>query len=298
MYRAHTYSVVARDPRNGDLGVAVQSHWFNVGRIVPWLMAGVGAVATQSMVEVSYGPRGLDLMGKGRSAPEALAELLDADADRELRQVAMIDADGRVGVHTGSRCIAEASHQWGDGWSVQANIMRSPAVVPAMAEAFQDSDGMLAERLLATLEAAERTGGDLRGSQSAALIVVGGSSREPLMDLRVEDHTDPIGELTRLVAVAGAYDDMNRGDEALGAGDIAEAQRAYSAAAYRLPTAEILFWQGVGLAEAGSVQEGATALRAAVAANPDMRELLRRLPAAGLLDEALASQLDEGLGSP
>ncbi len=183
------------------------------------------------MVEVSYGPKGLALMEAGRSASHALATLLAADEGRSLRQVAMVDATGEVAVHTGESCIAEAGHLSGDGWSVQANIMRSDVVIPAMADALGASTGDFADRLLAALVAAEATGGDLRGSQSASLLVVAEGTDEPRLDLRVDDHPDPVAELSRLLRVARAYDLMNEGDEALAAGDLAGASRAYSAAA-------------------------------------------------------------------
>ena len=296
MLRAHTYSVVARDPASGDFGVAVQSHWFNVGRIVPWARAGVGAVATQSMVEVSYGPKGLALMEAGSSARQALSTLLAADEGRALRQVAMVDATGEVAVHTGESCIAEAGHLSGDGWSVQANIMRSDVVIPAMADAMGASTGDFADRLLAALVAAEATGGDLRGSQSASLLVVAEGTDEPRLDLRVDDHPDPVAELSRLLHVARAYDLMNEGDEALAAGDLAGAGRAYSAAARSSKNPEILFWQGLGLVESGESAAGMRSLRSAVEGNPDLGELLRRLPAAGLIDPTKAAELQAALG--
>ena len=296
MLRAHTYSVVARDPASGDFGVAVQSHWFNVGRIVPWARAGIGAVATQSMVEVSYGPKGLALMEAGSSARQALSTLLAADEGRALRQVAMVDATGEVAVHTGESCIAEAGHLSGDGWSVQANIMRSDVVIPAMADAMGASTGDFADRLLAALVAAEATGGDLRGSQSASLLVVAEGTDEPRLDLRVDDHPDPVAELSRLLHVARAYDLMNEGDEALAAGDLAGAGRAYSAAARSSKNPEILFWQGLGLVESGESAAGMRSLRSAVEGNPDLGELLRRLPAAGLIDPTKAAELQAALG--
>ncbi len=296
MLRAHTYSVVARDPASGDFGVAVQSHWFNVGRIVPWARAGIGAVATQSMVEVSYGPKGLALMEAGSSASHTLSTLLAADEGRALRQVAMVDATGEVAVHTGESCIAEAGHLSGDGWSVQANIMRSDVVIPAMADAMGASTGDFADRLLAALVAAEATGGDLRGSQSASLLVVAEGTDEPRLDLRVDDHPDPVAELSRLLHVARAYDLMNEGDEALAAGDLAGAGRAYSAAARSSKNPEILFWQGLGLVESGESAAGMRSLRSAVEGNPDLGELLRRLPAAGLIDPTKAAELQAALG--
>jgi uncharacterized Ntn-hydrolase superfamily protein len=216
----HTYSVVARDAATGDLGVAVQSHWFSVGSLVTWAEAGVGAVATQSFVDPAYGPLGLGLMRAGKSAREALDGLLAADAGRDVRQVAMVDAKGVVAVHTGKKCIEAAGHATGAGWSVQANLMASERVWPAMARAMEQARGDLAERMLAALEAAEAAGGDIRGRQSAALLVVrGASSGRPWADraveLRVEDHPRPLEELRRLLRVHRAFDHMNRGDLAV-----------------------------------------------------------------------------------
>ena len=286
-----TYSVVMRDPATGAFGVAVQSHWFNVGRIVPWVRAGVGAVATQSLAEPLYGPRGLDLMASGVAAPDALARLLEADPERAVRQVAVIDASGRVAAHTGDRCIAHAAHIVGEGWSVQANIMRNAQVVPAMAAAAADRDGTLGERLVRTLEAAEATGGDLRGSQSAALIVSGDGPIAAL-DLRVEDSPDPISELRRLVGVEAAYRHMSAGDEALARGDGTAAAAAYAAAATANPSnPEIGFWRAHGLATVGLLEEAAALMRVVVLANPDLVDLLRRLPAAGLIEPDVAVRL-------
>jgi len=286
-----TYSVVMRDPATGAFGVAVQSHWFNVGRIVPWVRAGVGAVATQSLAEPLYGPRGLDLMASGVAAPDALARLLEADPERAVRQVAVIDASGRVAAHTGDRCIAHAAHIVGEGWSVQANIMRNAQVVPAMAAAAADRDGTLGERLVRTLEAAEATGGDLRGSQSAALIVSGDGPIAAL-DLRVEDSPDPISELRRLVGVEAAYRHMSAGDEALTRGDGTAAAAAYAAAATANPSnPEIGFWRAHGLATVGLLEEAAALMRVVVLANPDLVDLLRRLPAAGLIEPDVAVRL-------
>jgi uncharacterized Ntn-hydrolase superfamily protein len=192
-----TYSIVARDPATGELGVAVQSHWFSVGSVVPWAEAGVGAVATQSIVDPSYGPLGLGLMKAGRSAPEALAALLAGDSGREVRQVGMVDGKGRGATHTGKLDIPEAGGQAGAGYVVQANLMEKRTVWPAMARAFEAAKGDLAERMLAALDAAEAEGGDIRGRQSAALLVVKGqSSGRPWadlsFDLRVEDHEKPL----------------------------------------------------------------------------------------------------------
>ncbi len=284
----HTFSIVARDPATGELGVAVQSHWFSVGSLVPWAEAGVGAVATQSFVEPSYGPLGLDLMRAGKSAPEALAGLLAADGNREVRQVAMIDAAGRVAAHTGAKCIAAAGHHIGKNYSAQANMMERPTVWPAMARAFEGATGDLADRLLAALEAAQREGGDIRGQQSAAIVVVKGrSSGQPwndrVFDLRVEDSADPIGELKRLVAAKRAYDRMNAGDECSTRQDWACAAREYGAAEQLLPdNAEMVFWHAVTLAGSGRADESLPLFRKVFARDRRWAELLRRLPAAGL----------------
>src|SRR5512136_1136055 len=228
----HTYSIVARDPATGELGVAVQSHWFSVGSGVSWAEAGVGAVATQSFVDPSYGPLGLALMRAGRAAPDALAGLLPADGGRDVRQVAMIDAQGRVAAHTGKKCIAEAGHRVGKDYSVQANLMASDRVWPAMAKAFEEAKGDLADRMLAALDAAQAAGGDIRGQQSAALVVVAGTPsgrpwEDRVFDLRVEDHPRPLEELRRLVGVARAYAHMNAGDLAVEHQDMAGAEREY-----------------------------------------------------------------------
>ncbi|HID88840.1 MAG TPA: DUF1028 domain-containing protein [Anaerolineae bacterium] len=286
---AHTFSIVARDPETGELGVAVQSHWFSVGSVVTWAEAGVGAVATQSLVEVSYGPLGLALMRAGKSAGEALAALLAADEGRDLRQVAMVDAQGRVAVHTGSRCIAEAGHAVGPGFSVQANMMITGEVWPAMADAYESAEGDLAERLLVALEAGQAAGGDIRGQQSAAILIVGGTSTgrpwaDTVMDLRVEDHPEPIRELRRLVQIHRAYQHMNRGDERLGEGKVEEALEEYRTAAALAPHIEELpFWQAVTLADLGRLEEALPLFGRVFAVNPAWADLVRRLPASGLL---------------
>jgi uncharacterized Ntn-hydrolase superfamily protein len=290
-----TYSVVMRDPDTGALGVGVQSHWFNTGRIVPWVRAGVGAVATQSVADPSYGPRVLDLLASGASAVEALASLVADDAQRDYRQVAAVDASGVVAAHTGALCIRHAGHEVGDGWSVQANIMRSDDVVPAMAGAALSGGPTLADRLLAVLEAAETAGGDLRGSQSAAILVVGDG---PVLDidLRVEDHPDPIGELRRLFDLHERYRHMGAGDDALAAGDHAAAAEHYDAAAQGSgANAEVSFWQGLGLVTLGRTDDGVAAMRRAVAETPDLVELLRRLPECGLADAEVVAAILEKL---
>ena len=288
---AHTFSIVARDPTTGNLGSAVQSHWFSVGSVVTWGDAGVGAVATQAMVEPNYGPLGLELMRGGKSASEALTALLAADGGRELRQVAMVDSDGGIAVHTGDRCIADAGHTAGDSFSTQANMMASPDVWPAMADAYRDSDQPFPERLLAALEAGQAAGGDIRGRQSAAILVVQGTSSgqpwaDTVVELRVEDHEEPIRELDRLLALHRAYEHMNRGDELLGSGDVEAALDAYRTAAQMAPQIEEMpFWHAVTLADLGRVDEALPIFRDVFDRNPDWCTLVQRLPASGLLSD-------------
>jgi len=286
---AHTFSIVARDPESGEMGVAVQSHWFSVGSVVAWAEGGVGAVATQALVEASYGPLGLALMQAGKPAPEALAALLAADEGRDLRQVAMVDAGGGVAVHTGARCIADAGHEAGASFSVQANMMANPDVWPAMARAYRGAQGDLAERMLAALEAAQAAGGDVRGRQSASILIVkpvstGRPWADTAMELRVEDHPEPIRELRRLVGLHRAYEHMNLGDELLGTGETEEALQEYRAAAGMAPEIEELpFWHAVTLADLGRVDEALPIFRDVFARNADWATLLPRLPKAGLL---------------
>jgi uncharacterized Ntn-hydrolase superfamily protein len=286
-----TYSIVAVDSATGQIGAAVQSHWFSVGSIVTWAEPGVGAVATQSFVDPSYGPRGLYLMRSGISAPAALAALLRADPDSQVRQVAMIDAAGRVAAHTGSRNIPAAGQHVGRWYSVQANLMRNDRVWPAMARAFETTRGDLATRLLAALEAAETAGGDIRGKQSAALVVVSGDQNaqpwEKLFDLRVEDHPQPLGELRRLVTVARAYRSATDGDNYVTAGKIDSALIAYRRASEILPDAatngELAYWVGVTLADQGRVDESVPWFRRSFRLDQGWIELLWRLPRVSLL---------------
>jgi uncharacterized Ntn-hydrolase superfamily protein len=276
-----TYSIVARDPHTGELGVAVQSHWFSVGAIVAWARPGIGAVATQANAEPAYGPEALELLSEGATAHNALEKLLAADPGRESRQVAVVDAGGRVAAHTGASCLAHAGHATGDGVSCQANIMASESVWPAMLSAFTAAVGSLTGRLLAALDAAEREGGDLRGRQSAAILVVppAGKQWRTAVELRVEDHPDPLPELRRLVALHRAYALANEADELLNAGRHEEAARLYVEASERAPgNHELLFWAGLGTAHAGDLDTGVEQVRAAIALQPTWRELLRRLP--------------------
>ncbi|MCO6436401.1 MAG: DUF1028 domain-containing protein [Phycisphaerae bacterium] len=286
-----TYSIVARDMETGELGVAVQSHWFSVGSVVPWAEAGVGAVATQSLVDPAYGPLGLDLMRLGRTAPDALKSVLAGDAGREVRQVAMIDARGNVAAHTGSKCIAAAGHVVDEKFqfSVQANLMARDTVWPAMAAAFRSAKGDLAERMLAALDAAEKEGGDIRGRQSAALLVVAAQSTgkpwiDRQFDIRVEDHPQPLVELRRLVGIQRAYHHMNAGDLAVEHNDFELAQREYAAAEKLAPQiVEIPFWKAVSLASADRVDEALPIFREVFQREPVWADLVPRLVEAGLL---------------
>ncbi len=285
----HTFSIVARDPVTGDLGVAVQSHWFAVGAAVTWAEPGIGAIATQSFAEPEYGRLGLQRLRGGDDAATALAALLAADPQREVRQVAFVDAAGRAAAHTGSKCIAHAGHQVGDGFSVQANIMANDRVVPAMAAAYQAAEGDLAERLLIALEAAQREGGDLRGCQSAALLVVRGTasaqpSHDVRVDLRVDEAADPLAELRRLLGRQRIYDHMNAGDVAVEQQDLPTARDHYAAAAAGAPAdAEVRYWQAVTLATTGDVDGALPLFKQVFAQDARWIELTRRLQAPGLI---------------
>jgi uncharacterized Ntn-hydrolase superfamily protein len=286
----HTYSIVARDSTTGEMGVAVQSHWFAVGPVVPWAEAGVGAVATQSLVNVSYGPLALQMLRLGKTPQEALTGLLASDAGADLRQVAVIDAQGRVAAHTGQRCIPEAGHRIGAGYSVQANLMLRNTVWPAMAAAFETATGDLAERLLQALEAAEAEGGDIRGRQSAALVVVAPERTDKpwearRLDLRVDDSAAPLVELRRLLKIHRAYEHMNKGDEALGHGDTPGAMREYAAAADFYPeNLEIRYWQAVTMCGAGLLEEALPIFGEIFQAEPNWRILTPRLRRVQLLE--------------
>ncbi|HXG91525.1 MAG TPA: DUF1028 domain-containing protein [Blastocatellia bacterium] len=287
----HTFSIVARDPATGELGVAVQSHWFSVGSIVAWAEAGVGAVATQSFVDPSYGKLGLDLMRAGRSAPDALKALLAGDEGRDVRQVAMIDAKGRVAAHTGAKDIPEAGHIVGNNFSVQANLMLNDKVWPAMARAFEDTKGDLAERMLAALEAAQEAGGDIRGKQSAALIVVSGKPTgrpwaDRVFDLRIDDHPEPLKELRRLVTLQRAYNHMNAGDAAVERGDNERALAEYGAAARLVPdSAEMVYWHAVALVNMGRVDESLPLFKRVFAMDKNWVTLTPRLAKVGLIPD-------------
>jgi uncharacterized Ntn-hydrolase superfamily protein len=278
--REGTYSIVARDPDTGEVGVAVQSHWFSVGSVVSWARAGIGAVATQSIGEPSYGPGLLDLLERGVAPAEALERLTADDERAHFRQVAVVDAQGRVAVHTGSSCIAFAGDRTGDGYSVQANMMASPEVWPAMSRGFEAAEGPLARRLVAALRAAEAAGGDVRGRQSSA-IVVAPAEGEPWRlstDLRVEDHPEPLDELERLLDVADAYRLATEGDDLVGRGDHDEAAQRYTRAAELAPgNHELIFWSGMSAADGGDMTTALERVRKAIEMQPGWAELLDRL---------------------
>ena len=284
-----TYSIVALDAETGQLGVAVQSHWFSVGTVVPWAKAGVGAVATQSIAEPSYGPKGLALMEKGTPADEALQSLLAKDIGKNVRQVAMVDFQGNVGAHTGSRCISYASHLTGKNYSVQANIMAKSTVPSAMVQAFESTTGDLAERMLAALDAAETEGGDLRGRQSAAMLVVSGEPTgdpwtDRIVDLEVADHENPLIELRRLLRISQAYRHAQRGDEYMEKNEMDSALQEYSAATKLYPeNPELPFWTAVTLAQTGELEKALLIFNDVFSRNGNLRELVPRIVQAGFL---------------
>lgn len=286
---AHTFSIVARDTVTGNIGVAVQSHWFNVGKVVTWARSGVGAVATQALVNASFGPRGLDLLEKGYTPQAALDTLLKHDDGRDFRQVAIIDAQGRTAGYTGSKNIKMAGNITGDNFSVQANMMLNDTVWPAMAKAFKATKGTLAERMVAALKAAQAEGGDIRGQQSAALIVVRGNStgkpwEDRLIDLRVEDSPQAVNEIARLLKVHQAYEHMNKGDEAIGNNNVSKALEEYHAAQKMFPeNIEMKYWTAVSLANVGRIEEALPIFEEVFNANSHWKELTRRIVPVGML---------------
>lgn len=288
---AHTYSLVARDPATGELGVAVQSHYFSVGPIVPWVEAGVGAIATQSLVLVDYGPQGLALLRQGFTAREALDSLLRADAHREGRQVAIVDAKGGVAAYTGPNCIPDAGDVQGLQFSAQGNLMTNATVWPAMKSAFEAAKGDLAERLMVALEAAEKAGGDIRGRQSAAIVVVKGTpSGKPwndyLVNLRVEDHDEPLKEMRRLLRLRRAYNFVDEGDAHISAKRPVEAGRAYAEAARLAPdVVELQFWAALSMYTNGQEAEGLALFKKVFASESRWIELVPRLARVGLFPD-------------
>ncbi|MBS1891376.1 MAG: DUF1028 domain-containing protein [Actinobacteria bacterium] len=278
-----TYSIIALDPETRELGVAVQSHYFSVGGLVPWAEPGVGAVATQAAVDIAYGPRGLERMRAGRTAPEALAELVAADSQRQFRQVAMVDAHGGIAVHTGAECMAFAGQTIGHHYSCQANLMRTGEVWDAMSEAFLAASGPLAERLIDSLDAAESAGGDLRGRQSAAVLIVPaeGEAWQRSLELRVEDHEDPLGELRRVWMLDASYRMLREADAVFDAGDRARSAEIYIEAWERLPdNHEMKFWAGLAMVERGEEERARALLREAIDDHGDWRRVIDMLTVA------------------
>ena len=287
---AHTYSIVAKDANTGEMAVGVQSHWFSVGTLVSWGKSGVGVVATQSFVNPSYGPKGIELMENGVSAEEALKNLTDKDEGRDFRQAAMLDVNGSVNAFTGEKCIESAGHFVGENFSVQANMMLNDEVIPAMKKAFQDNSNLpLAERIIKVFEAAESVGGDIRGKQSAALIVVGAEKtsnvwEDKKIDLRVDDSSNPIKEIKRLLKVHRAYDHMNKGDLAIEENDMDKALSEYGKAQVLFPeNHEMSFWKAIALLNNGKKEAARPILKKVFKENPNWKKLIYRLPKSGLI---------------
>jgi len=286
---AHTYSIVARDPVTGEMGVAVQSHWFSVGTIVAWGEAGVGVVATQSFVNPAFGPDGIELMKQGMNANDVLDKLIGEDEGRDLRQLAVLDVNGNVKSYTGKNCIYGAGNIVGENYSVQANLMLNDKVWSAMSEAYENSTGPLAERMIAALEAAENAGGDIRGKQSACLLIVRGEAtgnlwEDRLIDLRVDDDPEPIEELKRLLKVHRAYGHMNNGDVAVEHGDMELAMKEYMAAEEMFPdNEEMKFWHAVTLVNNGDLENALPIFKEVFIKNENWKTLTPRLLPTGLL---------------
>ena len=287
---AHTFSIVARDSATGDMAVAVQSHWFSVGAVVSYAKAGVGVVATQSFVDKSYGTNGLHLMAQKIPANEVLQTLLKKDSGREVRQVAMIDRNGIVAAHTGKNCIDYAKHIAGDNFSVQSNMMLTNNVCEAMAKAFKESYGQpLANRVLAALNGGQAAGGDIRGKQSAVILVVSGNPNveewnERLVDLRVDDSSEPLKEMDRLLRLHDAYEHMNNGDLAVEKNDMSKAMDEYNAAMKMFPeNVEMKYWTAITLANNQQVDKAVSMLQEIYKKDANWRELTKRLPKVNLL---------------
>ena len=284
-----TYSIVAYDERTGQFGVAVQSHWFSVGALVPWARAGVGAVATQSFVKVEYGPDGIALMESGKSAKEALNQLISKDSGQAVRQVAMIDNKGSVAAHTGENCIYAAGHKIGKNYSVQANLMEKETVWDAMAKAFENAEGALAKRMMASLEAAENEGGDIRGKQSAAMLIVTGQPtglpwEDIVMDIRVDDSRYPLKELKRLIRIHTAYQHANKGDHYLETNEVEKALIEYDLASELYPeNPELPYWSAVTMVGMGKLDKALPIFSKVFKKEPRLRTMTPRIVDAGLL---------------
>jgi uncharacterized Ntn-hydrolase superfamily protein len=284
-----TYSIVARDPDSGRFGVAIQTCWPFVGGGCAWVESGVGAVVTQSFTEIAHGPNGLERLRSGQSAADALGAVLAADAGREVRQVGIVDARGGATAHTGDRCVEAAGHETGDGVAAQANMMERPTVWPAMIAAWTSARTSFAARLLAVLRAAEAEGGDIRGQQSAA-IVVSGPPDAPAwqrdVDIRVDEHRAPLDELERLLAVHRAYDALDLAERLASTGDRAGAAAASIEASRLAPgDAQIAVWTAIGMAGMGSLDDARRLLAQATQTNPRWPEFVERFGASGAQPE-------------
>ncbi|MCD6091354.1 MAG: DUF1028 domain-containing protein [Bacteroidales bacterium] len=286
---AHTFSIVARDTATGEMAVGVQSHWFAVGTSVCWAKSGVGVVATQSFINPAFGPEGLGLMENGVTAKEALNQLIEADKGRDFRQLALLDNQGSVSSYTGAKCVQSAYHIIGDNFAVQANMMLNDKIVPAMEKAFLENTRLpLAERVVEVLKAAQKAGGDIRGKQSAALLVVGSEKttewQDKKVDLRVDDNIDPLSELSRLLVVHRAYDHMNKGDLAVEHGDMELALKEYATAEEMQPeNIEMKYWKAVTMANNGLIEQALPIFKIVFEKDAHWREMTKRLPASGLL---------------
>ena len=296
---AHTFSIVAYDPKTGEVGGAVQSHWFSVGPVVLWGEAGIGVIATQSFTNPAFGPEGLALLKDGISPGAVVKRMTDQDEGRDMRQLAVITARGEAAAFTGQKCVPNAGHVVGDTFSAQANMMLTNDVWPAMAEAFRSTQGSLAERMLAALDAAQAAGGDFRGKQSAALLVLSGTPtgriwQDRKVDLRVDDHKEPLKELRRLLRVHRAYEMMNEADRELEAGRMEKAMSHYLAAEKIFPSnEEMMFWHAATLASVGRFEEAIPLFRKVFAKNPNWRTFCPDLVRLGILkiDEKQSKRL-------
>jgi uncharacterized Ntn-hydrolase superfamily protein len=302
-FLTNTYSIIARDPKTGQMGVGVQSHWFSVGSVVPWGKAGIGVIATQAMCNISFGPRGLDLLEKGRSPEKTINILLKDDEGREYRQVAILNSKGSVATHTGKNCIKHAGHLLGNDYSVQANMMLNDTVWSAMGNAYEKYTNLpLAERIIEALNAAQNAGGDIRGKQSAALLIIDGKPtknrwEDPLINLRVEDHQEPLRELSRLLTVYRAYEYMNKGDVAIEKNEMDIALKEYASAQELFPdNPEMKFWTAVSLANNKKLNESISIFSDIFKKENNWRLLLERLPETGIL-KINSKELDKILSS-
>jgi uncharacterized Ntn-hydrolase superfamily protein len=289
-----TYSIVARDPATGELGIALQSCYFAAGRVVPWISAGVGVIASQSFANPVYGYETLRLLRSGLEPQAILDTLLSQDPGAAMRQVAILDVQGRIAVHTGAGCVAAAGHAIGAHCCAQANMMAQDTVWQAMVHAFETTGGQLADRLLAAMEAAEHAGGDLRGKQAAALIVVTGqpsgvAELDRLVDLRVDDHPDPVGEIQRLLYYARAHQRANQAIDKVFANDLPGALVDLDVCCSAYPNEpEFLFRRGLVLLALGRVEEAREVLQQAHTIHAGWSELLLRFAESGVIPVARA----------